>query len=452
MPESPFRTERFTQLTKETLIEMYRNRRMELPKDFDPRNFAVFLDRENGKLELRTLEYHHRSADFAKQETVRERGEHGHVYCTFDVKGVGFLYPETYESKKDSLYKGICAGFPEAYVIPGSSENPWGYNSLGLLDERLFMKTAQNAEQLADAGARVEGIVAAYRLGQIMFKGKPLDVKEYKKNEIASLRASDEPEMASDMRENFEPILAVRAMRSVFRLRDLSDAETDEEAVAMMEESCTNLNHEAEQQNRPVRFDSRTPEGREKWVRFIAYWTGKNVGIIHRLGMAHLFLHMGNLSLAGEVVDLDSVGPVIQRRRYKKRPQDRLRHKDAPFYHETPEGCAFISDEMGKHQSPDDQHRLPKCLAKDFRDSCFSFRQMVYGGFSRAMQGRALDPRAIAREMIRGYAEGIGESEPFADIGVTNARLKEVFTAIAENVVGLNLHYPPIPPDSDKKE
>ncbi len=219
----------------------------------------------------------------------------------------------------------------------------------------------------------------------------------------------------------------------------------------MMEESCANLNHEAEQQHRPERFNPKTPEGRDRWIKFIAYWTGKNAGIIHREGLAHLFLHMGNISLAGEVVDLDSVGPVIQRRRYEKRPQDRERHKNAPFYHETPNGCAFISDEMGRHQMPDERYHLPKCITKDFRDSCFSLRMMLHKGFSRVIKGDFLDSRAVAREMIRGYREGLGDAEPFADIGVTNARLKEVFTTIANEVVGRGAYYEPIPPDAEKE-
>lgn len=270
---------------------------------------------------------------------------------------------------------------------------------------------------------------------------------EKKKDEAAALRASKEPEMARDLMENFEPILAVRAMRSVFRLRDLSDATSLTEANAMLEESCANLNHEAAQQERPERFNPKTPEGRDRWLKFIAYWTGKNVGIIHREGMAHLFLHMGNISLAGEVVDLDSVSPVLQRRRYQARPQDRERHKNEPFYHPTPEGCVFISENMGRHQMPDDLYGLPKCLTKDFRDSCFSFYLMLRRGLTRVMGFDRTDNLAVAREMIRGYEEGIGDAEPFAEIGITNARLRKVFAAFAENSVGRGMHYDPIPPD-----
>lgn len=455
MPESPFRTERFAQLPPESLIEMYRNKRIKLP--FDPRDLACFLDREHGELELRVLPYHHRSADFAdkRKETVREKGGHGHVYCTFDVKGIGFLFPEGFESRKDKIPMGSLAGYPEAYIIPGSDEYSWGYNSLGLLDERAFVKTAQNADRLADAGARVETIVAAYRLGEIRLKGKPIDIKTYKKQEAASLRASRDPDqraMAQDLMENFDPMIAIRAMRSVFRLRDLSDATSQDEVNAMLEEACANLNHEAAQQDRPERFDPKTREGRERWIKFIAFWTGKNVGIMQREGLAHIFLHMGNLTLAGEVVDLDSVSSVIQRRHYQARPKDRERHKKEPFYHETSNGCVFIHEDMGKHRTSDDRFGLPRCIIKDFRDSCFSFRQMLRGKLAQAIGGNRVVNMAVAREMVRGYLEGLENAEPLAEIGVTNARLREVFTIIAESVIGRDEHYAPIPTDPRPEE
>lgn len=82
----------------------------------------------------------------------------------------------------------------------------------------------------------------------------------------------------------------------------------------------------------------------------------------------HEFLHMGDLTLAREVVDLDSVQSVVKNGKGKEKL-----FESEPFFTRNPKGYAYINPDIGLHRLPDERFELPKCLIKDLRDACFSF-------------------------------------------------------------------------------
>lgn len=460
MPEPSFRSEKFSRLPAESLTELYRNKRMELP--FDPKSLVVFLDREHGAVNLRVLPYHHRSADTGTTDVIRERRKVAeHVYSQIDLKGVGFLFPESHESKKDSIRKGMLAGYPEAFLIPGSSEEPWGYNSLGLMDERMAMATMKTAEELSEAGLRVEGIAAIYRLAEIRIEGEPTSVADFKTStarewrrqarKMGSTKAEEYRTMAKDVEEKFDPVVMVRAMRSVFRLRDLRDAVDEEEARLMIEEACGNLNTEMRERGQPERFDASSGKGRGEWLKFISSWHARNAGLLHARGRSHLFLHMGNLSLAGEVVDLDSIAPYVKQKTFRGEPGEKEswlnKFRKDPLFHETENGCVVSAIPLMRE--PDPRFGLPKPIIKDIRDLCFSMRQVLKGPMKTMFSDR-VNTTALAEAMTNAYADALGGGSSCAEWGLDTERLKAVFAEIASEVVGQGEYYAPIELEEEK--
>lgn len=463
--ENPFRQEYFKNIPDKQIERIYKNPRLKLP--FDPKDLVMFLDRgvegtpEEKTPRLRTIPYHHRSADLGITTPIHERfpskdGEPGmhHVYTQFDIKGSGFVYPEEHESKKHGMEAGELAGSPEAVFVPESVETPMGYDILGLLDAGMVQNTVERARFLASKGMRTEAVAGVYDINVIRMNGKDISVKEFKKQAIEILdeqakelvKGYDDEELETlhekieslKSEDGFNPVIEVRCMRSVLRLRDLKDA-SDSDKMELIKEAIKSLNIEMQYLGEEIRFDAETLEGRKKWLEFVTFWIGKNTGIMHGTGLIHMFLHMGNLTLAGEVIDLDSVQPVL-----KKGKGSGSSYKDQPFYNKTEDGYAYIDVGAGEHRKPDDRFGLPKCLVKDIRDACFSFRMLIKK--MPEFKDEALRIK-LTKKMIDGYIDGFGNMEPYEDVGVTRHKLIHVMRQIADEVIGKGMYYAPIPTD-----
>jgi hypothetical protein len=493
--ENPFKQEYFKNIPDEKIEQVYRNPRLKLP--FDPKDLVMFLDRkaegtdaEKAK-RLRTIPYHHRSADLGITTPIHERfpsksGEPGmhHVYTQFDIKGGGFVYPEEHESKKHGLEKGGLAGADEVLFVGESKETEYGYDVLGLMDENSAMITKENAKDLAKSGMRTEAIAGIYSLEVISVNGEEVPVADLRKDAATILKkeiaeadergdknkyktykdkldhllrsdeiekyeelwrgalADDDSKKASEYEERihelrdlgyYNPAIEVRCMRSVLRLRDLKDA-PKEYRSEMIKEAVKSLNIEMEYLGEERRFDAETPEGRKEWLEFVTYWIGKNLGILHSEGMSHSYLHMGNLTLAGEIIDLDSVNKILQTGKGVGddfKDQDFYQQKDGRYVCLNP-GLAALADN-------DERFGLPKILAKDMRDVCFSFKMMLK---KIPELRREVDKEVLATKMVEGYIEGLGDSDPFAEIGVNKDVLMEVMEKIAQSVIFRNEPYP----------
>jgi len=463
--ENPFRQEYYKNIPHEKIKELYRNPRLRLP--FDPKDLVMFLDRsaegtpEEKARRLRTIPYHHRSADLGITTPINEffpskDGKPGmhHVYTQFDIKGSGFVYPEDHESKKHGLKVGELKDSPEAVFVPESVETPMGYDILGLLDAGMIQTTIERSRQLAAKGMRTEAVAGVYEISVIRMNGKDVPVKEFKKeavmflqDQLAELKRGvddDEIEILKDKirslktQDGFNPAIEVRCMRSVLRMRDLKDA-PDVARLELIGEAIKSLNIEMQYLGKEKRFNIETSEGKRDWLEFITYWIGKNTGIIHSEGLAHMFLHMGNLTLAGEVVDLDSVQPVVKTGKGKG-----IGNESEPFFHKTDEGYAYINRGVGEHRLPDDRFGLPKCLIKDLRDACFSFRMFLK---NVPELKKDIQRKELAQKMIDGYINGFGNHEPFRDIGVTKEALISALAVIAEEVIEKGVYYAPIATD-----
>lgn len=460
MPEKYFSKERFINLPESSFKEVYRNEQLELP--VDPKDLVMFLQKGEplpGGVHLRTLPFHHRSADLdittAVKEKITTAGKSvEHVYNQIDIKGGGFVYPETHVSKKDNISLGSMRNSPEAVFLADSEETPWRYNVLGLVDERMAVQAAERANQLAAAGMRTEAVAGVYRLKEFHLNGKLTTVEDFKKQAALELKSAavalkkagntDDYEVCvekiADLKKQFDPVIVVRLMRSVLRWRDLRDAENSTERQAMLAEACNSLNIEAEALGKQDHYEFNTREGKETWLKTMGYETGKGIGIMQANGFVHEFLHLGNMTLAGEIVDLDSVQPMII---YKKGRGVKSQHE--PFFSVTDTGYAYINPEIGEHRQPDPQFGLPKCLLKDFRDACFSFRLLINDlTVSEALR---FDRANLCQQFIDGYVAGLGQTEPFQKIGLTNQQLIGSLEKLAHDMIENNKHYDPIPED-----
>ncbi len=417
-----------------------------------------FLDPKGG-LELRVVDFHHRSVDQTMAHPVNYKaGEARHILWRIDAKGVGFIKPETYVSNKHDIKPGDLAGYPEVHMSPYCRETPWGYDSLGLFDERMAGTTVKKAEELSRLGMRVETFAAYYRLNTVHVGGETITVKELKRRTIEDFKeqakevravaanarrngASPEEvetikarakrllEHEQDLRQNFEPVIAIRLMRSVFRIRDLQDGTRDQKRI-MIEEAVAALQAESRLLHgveSPIRLD--TMEGCDAYLKQLADWFGQGLGVLFRTGQSHIFLHMGNLSLAGEIVDLDSVTKVMRTRL----------------------GKGYLGDGANVYTTTHPEYGIPNCLVKDMRDLCFSNRNLrkSFLGMNYATTGNSR--KLMADALKAGFARGIGEEEPYALIGVSNQKLQEVFAAIVQRIIVGGESMPPIAPDPESE-
>ncbi len=467
--ENPFKQEYYKNIPEKNIAEIYRNPRLKLP--FDPKDLVMFLDRASKQTEadkarrFRTIPYHHRSADLGIITPIHEYfpskdGKSGmhHVYTQIDIKGSGFVFPEEHESKKHGLAAGELAGSPEAVFVPESVETPMGYDILGLLDAGMVQTTVEKSRKLSAKGMRTETVAGIYEFDIILMDGKEVSISDFKKQAIEILKEQlkelvrgehdQEIEIIKEKIANlrsvdgFRPVIEVRCMRSVLRLRDLKDAPS-EARMELIREAIKSLNIEMQYLGEERRFDPESREGIKKWLEFVTFWIGKNTGIMHREGLVHEFLHMGNLTLAGEVVDLDSVQSVVKR----GKGQGKM-FESEPFFTRNLEGYAYINPDLGLHRLPDERFGLPKCLIKDLRDVCFSFRMLLK---NVPELKRLSDSYSLANKMLEGYMEGFSDDEPFEAIGVTRESLIKTMKYMTQEIIGHGMYYAPIPADDEQK-
>jgi len=433
----------FRRIPEAHLKTMYENPHIRLP--FDAKDLAVYLH-ETGEMPMRALDYHHRSADLGLTGPIEDT-DNGHVYFQVDVKGVGFLFPESYESVKHHIPKGEWRGAKGPQLLIDSKETPWEYDVYGLMDKRMAKDAIDRSEALTKIGVRTEAVAAVYETDAIYVESETVTIKEIKdrmekqwQEKIAGARTPEEKaryqKMRRNFREQFTPVILTRLVRSVFRLRDIVDEPARREA--MLDEACDVLNREMTLLGQPASFETRTPQGREQWMEHTAGLQGKNLGLMHANNFVHGYLHMGNLTLAGEIVDLDSVTPLI---REKKTVADEDR--DLPFFHETEKGCAFLDPKTLGYQRPDPAFGLPMLLIKDMRDLCFSIRQSIRNLTTLKPADRA----RVAARMADAYEQALQGREPYAAIGIANSALVNAFRSMADTIVTRDKHVGPIPQD-----
>lgn len=402
MPErgEVFEREKFERLPAEAVEVIYENDRVNLP--FRAKDLAVFLEPKQGSVSLGVRGAHHRSAEIPAHLMVGEApspwGKHQekNLFFTVDLKGTGFLHPQSYVSKKEWIH-GV-PGAKEVHVKKPAVEMSWGYDVLGLMDERSFHDARRMTEEFQRLGARTETFVAAMRIQQLYYDGALRRVPDLQNDDVLPR----DPE--------WHPVIAVRLMRCKTRIQDFVGASV-EVRQDMLADAFRVLNLEAKKQGRDIRFDATDPDSVRQYLLQIAKWHAKNLAILHDVGRVHHFLNSHNLTLAGEMVDLDSVSPAVVQMRYQEAPR-------VPS-HET-------------HQSWDAQFKIPRILLKDIRDFAFAFKDQV-AALREVVPLGADAGAAVAEAFMEAYGHALSQKPEVEHLGFPRARLVEVVREVIED-------------------
>lgn len=125
------------------------------------------------------------------------------------------------------------------------------------------------------------------------------------------------PEALQAVFAQFEPTVLVRAMKMSERIWDLPNLSTPEmhelvlTAVQMHNFDLTRREKDGSYDPRlhggPIDASVSTQEQVDQFMLdVLPRRIGRNVGLMHKLGVTHHYLHPGNITLMGEIVDLDS--------------------------------------------------------------------------------------------------------------------------------------------------
>jgi hypothetical protein len=214
--------------------------------------------------------------------------------------------------------------------------------------------------------------------------------------------------MATDIENNFSPALVVRCMRSVFRIRDLIDAHVAL-AKPILREVIDNLKQESIALGKSLpNFTVDSPDGLVDYTKSITEWIGHNLGILQREGLRHNYLHMGNISLAGEIVDLDSIEKVLQN---------------------SGGGVRFAKDITSDWQNIDEEYKIPLVLLKDVRDSVVSCKKFIKHikklGYSTPSK------ESLSDSFLKSWRRAMNKSEIYSPVGTSF----ESLNSAVENMV-----------------
>jgi hypothetical protein len=286
-----------TELEPPSFKVIYENDKINLP--FKLEDLVYFADKEGNK-ELKTHPQHHRAAWLPKTGVG---DKNGNIFFDTTIKGVGYLYPEKYVSKKDKYYGR--AG--QDITLHKSKEYWWGYNMLGLVDKRILNNLIKSAEELSEAGMRCEAIASAAELEKVILGGETVGVEKLREYLKTQARGMGFPRETIDDIENFTPVQIVRLVRENFRIKDFCKA-SEQERKKMLKDVFQTLNLENELTKKEKRYDANNPESVKQYLFDYFAQAAKNLAILHNKGKVLYFLNSGNITLSlAEVVDLDSL-------------------------------------------------------------------------------------------------------------------------------------------------
>jgi len=223
------------------------------------------------------------------------------------VKGAGYTPPQSREQlraahwyKKKKSYEGMY---------------------YGLLDEAEALRESNNAELFARLGIRSERVLCVTELDELMDDDGPKPVSYFR---------SDSTPTERRISDNFVPALLIRALRTNTRLSQMSGAGLPGERAPGEIRRAMEL--VSEEINEPgMRDDPR------RFVRWFAGSLGHDLGVMHRNGYVHRWLHGQNVTLDARIIDLDSVRS----------------RKDFEAGNAVPEGAPFQSYSFGQFVEKD---------------------------------------------------------------------------------------------------
>lgn len=363
---------------------------------------------EGGFVEAILYDNHHRAVEIPLPESilVEQAGGVVAVYNALNIKGVGFINPRNFESKKDNYYGSINS--PTVVLAP-SKEYDWGTHVLGMLDGRVAKTLIQESMFLQGLGGRAEGVAATFRLNSCFYEGELCSIEELVKIGVID----NEP--YKDLGA-FYPTELFRLLKNNVRVKDLNDeTKRPEEKSRLLEDAFGQLMEEyfllKNQYERLLQedpqskylnslkeqLDHMSPDynindtiSMNEYLRHTAYWTGKNLGILHGNLKYMCFYNSGNVTLSlGEVVDLDSISKI-------SRFSD-----DGDFDDKN----VILKDASGKSY---EFNSVSRVFLKDIRDASFTLRILISN--IKKSTGSSIKRNMIFEQFKEGYERGLASA------------------------------------------
>lgn len=223
----------------------------------------------------------------------------GHVYRDIDLKGIGYL------DKR----------FMQTHYRPTVSKpgGVWGNSGgkKGLLDYDTAKYDYVSGEELSQAGVRTARTLAIIELQELILGGKTVSLFEARELGIID--------------KDFHPVIQVRAFGTNARIRDLADPEDrvstkkfgllDAPHILAYEKTSDLLLEDAKKL--VAQELGKDSISNDEYLEWFAQTLGRNVGLIHKQGVLHGFLHDQNITLDCRIVDFDGETEISSRNDYE---------------------------------------------------------------------------------------------------------------------------------------
>jgi hypothetical protein len=381
---------------------IYQNKNIDLPFA-DLKKLAYFVDPQ-GEAELISHPHHHRAA---RLPDVAMEDRQGNLYFQTTVKGVGYLYPEGYQSKKDSFY-----GHSNSEItVQKSVEDPWGYKVLGLFDRRNVSSLIENIKKMKQAGLRCEELAGVLELKKVLLDGEPVDVASLRNYLTDEAKKQNFPQKYLNDLKGFEPALLIRVLRDDTRIQDFCSADAKEKKK-ILAEVFNRLNLGNEYAKKEERYDANNPESIKKYLEDFFVQSGKNLAIMQSNGAMMTYLNSGNITLSlGEIVDLDSI--------------------------------IFLDKGYSAHITPDTESGIPKGYKKDIRDQIYALGKM----FANAFEGMIAIDNSLRERLTAAFLDSY---EKNFDLGKIKSlqldpmAIKKVVKDFASEMISRNRSVSPV--------
>lgn len=224
-----------------------------------------------GKYAVEFLPGHKRSALLGRALFADKEGR---IYRDIEVKGIGFLSTSPYP------------GETKAVILEPGKLRHVGRD--GLLDMTTAMYDYEFSEIFSRKGVRTSRTLAIIELEELIFEGKKYSLDQLRKSSII-------------IDKDFNPVIEVRGFGTRARISDIEQLE----AQHMLKETSDLLLEDAKKI--VAQELGKETLSNEEYLQWFAKALGQNVGLIHRMGFLHNFLHEHNITLDCRIVDFDGV-------------------------------------------------------------------------------------------------------------------------------------------------
>ncbi len=263
---------------------------------------------------------HHRSFEmrYGEEGFIFWADEYGNMYGTIRLKG------------------GNVSN-PDVHVLDHA---PSGFLIMGLQDSDSILRTVRASNLMRANGIDTEAVIRITEPAQLQYEGELVSREEYKRRLIEKVWNDDKrrprkkkrgwtwipasgitpsrpatrediPKLTKELNE-MTFYFTTSALQVSERLLDLGHATSPENFEKMMGRVFTFVNARNKSQNRNGHvyheFDSKNPDDMARYfTSYLPEQIARNYSKLHNLGLVHTWPHLGNVSLAGGIYDVDSV-------------------------------------------------------------------------------------------------------------------------------------------------